>query len=942
VVLPGLLWLVLSAAMAASNPAARTFRFDIPSQRADKALTTFAQTAGVTLVFPFDSVRRVRANQLAGEYSVADGLALLLAGTGLRGIADSPQRVTIAKANAASTDQPGESTSMKKSSIGLLALVASFFTNQTFAQSGPAAATSGSGAALAEVTVTARKREESLTNIPVAVSAFSSAKIEEIGVTSLEDLSKFSPGLSVVNQGAGFGGRLLSGIRFRGMNPTIFTPSTQVGALFIDGVYFIGGAQSVGFDDIERVEVIRGPQAAYFGRSTFGGAINYITRDPGSEFSGHISADASSYSSTALSASVEGGIIGETLTGRLSVSTREKGPQFTATDGGELGREKTESVSGTLLFRPNDALRIKFRASYSEDDDGAPLASAISYSRVGNCPPGTPQSYRNAAGAVVNGMLTLNFVCGALPYNGVRISSNTSFPDPFPPGLFVPGPGLPPQSLPLDPRAVLVDNSFSSPSLAAAPRLGSFGLLRRIERYAATFDYNINDSLTLSGALAFNEQNAYAIRDSDYSDNESVYIGSPSAFEDKSAELRLAYDAGGKVRALIGANYYEQDTTQGFANGIEATFGFRIPATGPLARPNPLQNPQGADTITTTGAFGSIDWEVLDSLTLTLEGRYQVDKVGRFSGSELIGLTREPDFESKEFLPRAIAAWRPIPGTTVYAQYSKGTLPGDNTNLATFRTLTPAQRAEVQANFGNSISESIDSEILDSYEIGLKQNLLDGRLRYSLVGYYMEWQNQKAAATIFLTADNGRTVGFRVPGDSEIKGLEFESEWAATESLDLSATLNWTDSKYTDFKLAANAAFFGGTSLAGYNAVGNTQPRFPELSGTLSAKYSGSVNADWGYFIRGDAIYTGKQFVDELNLAWVDPYTTVNFGVGFNRDSVSIQVYANNLFDEEGWATAAGGFDLSLARAITFPLQRGATGTPIDRRSFGLRASYKF
>lgn len=806
----------------------------------------------------------------------------------------------------------------------------------------PSTAGAQATATLEEVTVTARKREESLTSIPVAVSAFAIATIEEKGLTSLEDLSKFAPGLSVVNQGTTFGGRLLSGIRFRGMNPTVFTPSTQVGALFVDGIYFLGGAQSVGFDDVARVEVIRGPQAAYFGRSTFGGAINYITRDPGTEFSGEVVADISSFDSETFSLAVEGPLLGDRVRGRLSGSRRVKGAQYTATDGGELGREQTESLNGTLLIAPNESLRIKLRATYSEDADSAPDNVAISYSQLGNCPPGTPQTYRNGAGDVVNGALTLNFNCGALPFDAVRITSNTTFPETFPLARFVPAMGQAPQNLPLDVREVLVDNSFGSPSLAAAPPLARFGLIRRIERYSALLDYQFNDAWTLSAALAYNEQNGNVIRDSDYSDQITTYIAGPSHFEDESAELRLAFDNGGALRALIGANYYQQEANQTFTNGVEATYAFSIPTGNPFTRPNPLQNPSGNDEIETTGIFGSIEYDFLDAFTFTLEGRYQVDKVGRFSGSELNGLTREPDFESKEFLPRAIVSFRPWEATTIYAQYAKGTLPGDNTNLAVFRTLTPAQQAEVDASFGGSIAEEIDSEILDSYEIGIKQELLEGRLRYALTAYYLEWENQKAQATIFLTADNGRTVSFRVPGDSEIRGLEFESSWAVADGLRLGATFNWTDSEYTDFSLAGNAAFFGGTSLNGYNAVGNTQPRFPEYSGTVSGDYTASLNEDWQYFVRGDVIYTGKQFIDELNLANVDAYTTVNFGIGVTRNQLSIQAYVNNLLDEDGWATATGGFDLTLSPVVTLPLQRGAIATPIDMRSFGLRTIYKF
>lgn len=605
-----------------------------------------------------------------------------------------------------------------------------------------------------DIVVTARKREESLIDVPVAVTAFSAERLQAIGVRDLQELSRFSPGLNVQNQGTIFGGRLLSGIRFRGMNPSVFTPSTQVGSLFVDGVYFLGGAQSVGFDDVQRVEVIRGPQAAYFGRATFGGAINYITRDPGTSFGGQFNAEYSpSYDNYAVSGAIEGPIAGEVLTARVSASVRQKGSQYTANDGGKLGRERTSSINGTVVFRPTERLKVKLRATYSEDNDGPPAFATVSFNRIGNCGPGTQRSYFDGSLTQRTGTLALRFQCGALPYRGTQISANTTFPI-LPPAITPGAPGQPLQTIPLDVRAVLVGNSYNSPLLAAAPGLDRFGLIRKTERYALLFDYELSDAFTLSGNAAYNKQRGNSIRDGDNSDTVSVFIASPFIFKDKSGELRLSYDSD-RLRLLAGVNYYDQDTRQAFANAVEATYGFLIGA--PLSRPNPIQNPSGADDIKTTGYFGSVDFDVTDWLTATFEARYQIDKVGRFSGSELAGLAAEQTFVSKEFLPRGILTVKPIDDMTIYAQYAEGTLPGDNTNLAVFRTLTPAQVTEVGTILGN-IATFIPAETLKSYEIGIKQQTLGGRLRYVLTGYWMDWKNQKGSATIFLTSGLGRSV----------------------------------------------------------------------------------------------------------------------------------------------------------------------------------------
>jgi iron complex outermembrane receptor protein len=920
---------------AGAHADAATYQIRVAPQSFAQALRSFADQTQLQVVYPAELGAGLTSPGAQGTLTAEQALQSLLNGTGLSYQFINDRTIAIG------APKPGRGADAGAPSLRLASGEASTQVAQAAAPAAAPQAAQGQRG-LEEIVVTARKREENLIDIPIAVTAFSSAKIEAVGVKDLQELSKFTPGLSVANQGTGFGGRLFSGIRFRGMNQSVLTPTNQVGALFVDGIYFLGGAQSVGFDDVERVEVIRGPQAAYFGRSTFGGAINYITKDPGNVLSGQANAEYSpNFDSFALSGAVEGPILGDKVTARLSAGIRRKGAQYTATDGGKLGREESRNVNGTVLFRPTDALKVKLRATYAEDDDGSPAFTTLSYTRYGNRCGGQPITYTQANGQTRSAPITIPYHCGALPFSGVPISMNTVFPSAlFPPATVAGFPG----TSTLNVRDVLANNSFNSRLLARAPDLDEFGIKRELQRYSGAFDFALTDSLTLSGNAAYNKQATNQIRDGDNSDNVSVFIASPNIFRDYSMEARLSYDGGGRLRGLFGANYYNQKTELAFANAVEATYGFSLPPTFALSRPHPLTNPVNNDKVKTTGVFGSIEFDIFEQLTATFEGRYQQDKFIRFSGSELAGIVQEPAITSKKFLPRAILSWRPMDEMTIYAQFAQGTLPGDNTNIATFRTLTAGQREEVTQLLGD-VAQAIPAEELDSYEIGIKQALFDGALRYALTGYYMEWRNQKAATSLFLTRDLGRTVGFRVPGNSEVKGVEFEADWAATDNLQLSGTLNYTNAKYTSFPRSDYATLFtGGTALIGYDAKGNTQPRFPIWSGTLSATWSDTLIADWDYYVRGDAIYTGKQYIDELNLAWIKSYTTFNARVGFVRDqALTIELFATNLFNKKGWATGSGhSVDLTLAQAVTLPLQRGAAVTPIDKRQFGIRASYKF
>ncbi|GIR71455.1 MAG: hypothetical protein CM15mP74_27060 [Halieaceae bacterium] len=218
--------------------------------------------------------------------------------------------------------------------------------------------------------MTARKREENLQEIPIAITAVSAKDI----------LRVISPGLrtslprrraSISSIRAAVSRAYNTQLRFRGLNQAQFSPSFETGALFIDGVYVLNGGTSLSLMDIERVEVIKGPQAAYFGRNTFGGAVNFITRDPSmDEWSGELSMSATDRERYDISGIVEGPIIQDTLAGSLSFRMYDKKGQFTASDGGVLGDEETWALNGKLLWQPTDSLTVKLRAAYTEDDDG--------------------------------------------------------------------------------------------------------------------------------------------------------------------------------------------------------------------------------------------------------------------------------------------------------------------------------------------------------------------------------------------------------------------------------------------------------------------------------------------------------------------------------------------------------------------------------------------
>lgn len=227
-----------------------------------------------------------------------------------------------------------------------------------------AAAQEREAAAVSDVIVTARRREETLREIPASVTALSSEVIERAGVRNVEDVARMTPGLTFVSLGSNFALPVIRGL------------STNVGesnvGFFIDGVY--QGSRS-GMDrqlaDVERIEVIKGPQVALYGRNAFGGAINVITRAPSNDFSFRASATGGQYGRLEGSAVVSGPLAEDRLFARLGVSHAER-DGFYRNDltGDDLDDRRNSTVSGALLWQATPTLSFDLRASWEETANG--------------------------------------------------------------------------------------------------------------------------------------------------------------------------------------------------------------------------------------------------------------------------------------------------------------------------------------------------------------------------------------------------------------------------------------------------------------------------------------------------------------------------------------------------------------------------------------------
>ena len=353
----------------------------------------------------------------------------------------------------------------------------------------------GSNPVLEEVTVTARKRDEQLLEVPLALTALTSADIEAKGLNEFKDIVDFTPGFFFAEHSVGRGDRSNRLLVVRGMRINTENDHQQAATVFVDGVPMLGSVIA-GLEDAERIEVVRGPQSAYFGRSTFAGAVNFVTKTPSSEFEGKVTAEAGNYGTSNFGLQIEGPLIEDKLAYRLSSSQWQTDGHWELGNDPtiQLGSRKTFSVAGTLYITPTENFSAKLRVHAWRDDDGP--SAAFGYG-VGN---GQSNYNCNPAGstlAPLNG--TNNWICGEAPFpNPGNIQGDFVLtPDKSQLLQGVADPGL------------ILDAAFSTPFLEG------FGLERRAEQFSLVLDYELDNGISISSSTAYHSNEWMALDDLD-------------------------------------------------------------------------------------------------------------------------------------------------------------------------------------------------------------------------------------------------------------------------------------------------------------------------------------------------------------------------------------------------------------------------------------------
>jgi len=395
---------------------------------------------------------------------------------------------------------------------------------------------------------------------------------------------------------------------------------------------------------------------------------------------------------------------------------------------------------------------------------------------------------------------------------------------------------------------------------------------------------------------------------------------------DFSQELRLNSPQDKRFRWVAGINYFDA-----FTPG-QSVYGNLI--VGPTFVSEIVER-----KVETPAVFGAGYYDITPKLTLSVEGRYQWDKIWE---NTLIGVNQLPPetpliFSAtfKSFAPRISLDYKYADDSTVYVLFSRGFRPGRfNAVLA---NASPAVLDALRA-VAPTASLNILEEKLDNYEIGWKATWLGGRARTTVALYYDEWLNGQVGNSIPVVADGVANLINIVlnNGAAELRGIEFEGQFQATENLTLAASYGLND---TEVK-----SFVGGDCNLVYGSfdgvVGNELPSAPRVTWALSGQYEDNLAGDWDWYGRVDWAHQGRRYTDFSNVAWTAPYNNVNARIGVRSPGISVEAFVENALDHDEFIQGALGTDVFTF--ISGPTKNEVRVSAPIPRTYGIRFAYNF
>ncbi len=763
---------------------------------------------------------------------------------------------------------------------------------------------------LEEIVVTARKVEESLMEVPMSIAAVTAADIQAANVKDLAALSFYTPGLWVQfsTSGPGTSNRQLT---FRGL-------SVSSGLIFVDGAPFAGTGNPA-LEAVERIEALVGPQSAYFGRSTFSGAVNYVTKDPGDTFKGQIKGEYASFGTTDDSISLEGPIVPGKLTARVIGRHFAFGGAWT--DAGntsqKLGWRRDDSVFVTMVATPTDNLKAKMLLGFEDEDLGGFPSMAL----MGRDPnPAVIQSLFCNLGGTFGA-----YWCGALPKADEIPQSIISNNGDILPNM----------------QAIFQNNPLNWPYMFDTSFKKSYGTRQQTRLAHLNLDYSTASGWNFSSITAVHKSQYQTIAGEQQRDNRMTanpnfgrvpnvlpWIGfllqRQQIIYDASQELRVTSPQDQRLRGTLGGNWFTQ-RNPGLVNA-----GFQ-PTTVAIS------GSQTRSVSSTPAVFGGLYFDITDKLTVGAEARYQWDNIK----NQVKYPTPGPEISAQytSFSPRITVDYKYAPNSVVYALWSRGYRPGG------FNSTLIGQSAAVLNQLGTvGASIAFGQEKLDNLELGWKATWLGGNLRTTIDGYLDKWRNGQVSQSISVlvpptppaTAPSTFLAQLTTNvGAVDLSGIEADVNARITDHLTVAANFAWAHSKVVSYVSLLTARITGST-----NVNGNAFPQAPTVVWSVSPTYTNHLAGDWDWYARVDWRHRGKYYVDISNVAWIRGSEYIDLHLGMRRDNLSIEGYVTNVTGNMNFIAGGQSTDNLCCTGPSNVLAINL-GLP-QKRTWGIKGSYSF
>jgi iron complex outermembrane receptor protein len=749
------------------------------------------------------------------------------------------------------------------------------------------AQSSQEGFYLEDIVVTARKREENLQETPVAVSAFSEDQLRFRQVRSTNQLSEIVPNLTFDEAAPSSGSSSAGQIFVRGVGQTDFTPVTDPGVgLYIDGIYMARSPGNVmDFVDVERVEVLRGPQGTLFGRNTIGGAIVVYTKRPTTD-SAFGSVEGQIGEDDLLNITTKYNLpLGDTLAVNAALDyMSQDGYVNRRVDGTDTGDRDRYAMRGSALWNVTDSFDAYLTLDYSKfNENGAPTVSG-----------GVNDA--QAFGTFGNGLLETCTTININPDFGV--AGPPSLP---PPGV---GAGTP------TPAGCYGPNSFAGEFTSE----GTFPVESEVKNYGIglELEYAITEWLSIKSITSYREMNMDSSRDGDNTPANIFATQDDFDHEQTSQELQLNVSLwDGRIQTLLGAYYFQEE-------------GDNI---NPVTLPVGALRSGGSYDNEAWALFTQATWNATERLALTAGVRYTEDDKGFTPDQVSLGDASQgsvPGFFGPTW-PNFAGFYLQAGGGPPLARGERILLNRESTEsfdettfladvsfsftddvLAYFRFAQGYKSGGFDQRFAgqtpNGLPSSFDPETTDTYEIGLKSEWFDNTLRLNLAAFHTDYDDQQ-----LIVRETFNPITFNA-GESDIDGVELEATWVPTDALLITASIGYLDAEYDDVSQSAQ-----NSGVSESNDFVNT----PEWSSNVSAAYSFGLG-QWGTLTpRVDWIYQDEQFNDAINTPQLkqDDYHLVHASLNWDSPNNTWEgrVGIRNLTDEEYLITGNSAFVTSAS-----------------------------